>query len=195
MKRVDILGFPAELKRKIIHLSCTVLPLMYYFVLSREHILILSSSISILFIFFELLRFKHRAGGKLFRDIFGPLLREEEFNHVTGATYLFVSATISFLIFSKDIAVAAVLIMTIADSFAAVVGKITVSPKFISKSVAGSVTFLIISTILIFLIFPNIGIMAMIVVIPVTILEAIHMPVNDNLVIAIISGFLLNLIV
>lgn len=172
-----------------------MLPLLYFIGLSREHIFILSSSITSVFIIFEILRFKHRASGELFNKIFGPLLREEEFNHVTGATYLFISATISFLIFDKPIAIAAVLILTVADSFAAVVGKILVSPKFISKSVAGSTTFMIMSMIILLMIFPEIGIQVLFVVVPVTLLEAVRMPINDNIVISISSGLLLTLIV
>ena len=196
MKKVDRLSIEAELKRKIIHLSCAVLPLLYYFYLNREQIVILCSTISIWFLLAEILRFRHRESGVLFQKIFSPLLRDKEKqNHITGATYLFLSATITFIIFRKEIAVPAVLILTIADSFAAIVGKMTESAKFFDKSLAGSLTFFFISMIILYLFVPELGWMTLVVTFMVTLIESLPIPINDNLLISLSTGFILYVLI
>ena len=195
MKKVDLLNIREELKRKIIHLGCAVLPLLYYFYLSREQIVILCSTISILFLIAEILRFKHRKSEVLFQNIFFPILREKEKNkHITGATYLFISATVTFIIFKKEIAVPAVMILTIADSFAAIVGKMTDSAKLFDKSLAGSVSFFIISIMILLLFVPDLGWLILVIAVIVTIIEVLPLPINDNLLISLSTGFILYLV-
>jgi dolichol kinase len=196
LKKVDFLSIEAELKRKVIHLSCVILPLLYYFYLNREQIIILCSTISILFLIAEILRFRHRESGVLFQKIFSPLLREKEKNkHITGATYLFFSATVTFIIFRKEIAIPAVMILTIADSFAAIVGKMTDSAKFFDKSLAGSLTFFLISMMIFYLLVPELGWMTPVIAFLVTLIEALPLPINDNPLISLSTGFMLYLVV
>ncbi len=196
LKRVDLLNYSAELKRKSIHLSCSLLPVLYYYYLSWEQIIVLSSTISIFFLIAEFLRFRHKTSKKLFEQIFFPLLREDEKNkHITGATYLFISATITFLIFEKIIAVPSVLILTIADSFASIVGKMTDFGKFFNKSLSGSATFFIIGVGIVILFIPDLGWLSVVVLIPVTLVEALPLGVNDNLLISLVTGFILYLII
>lgn len=196
MKKVDLLNLQAELKRKIIHLSCTILPLLYYFCLNREQIVIICITISIFFLIAELLRFRHGKSEVLFQRIFSPLLREKEKNtHITGATYLFISATVTFIVFKKEIAVPAILILTVADSFAAIVGKMTDSAKFFDKSIAGSLTFFLISMIILSLVLPDLGWLIPVISVLVTIVEALPLPINDNLLIALFTGSLLYMLV
>ena len=196
MKKVDLLTIKAELKRKIIHLSCTLFPILYYFYLDREQTIILCSIISILFIIAEIARFSHRESGILFQFIFSSLLREnEKQKNITGATYLFISATVTFLIFQKEIAVPAVLILTIADSFAAIVGKMTDSAKFFHKSLAGSLTFFFTSVLILYLFLPGLGWLLPVVAFLVTFIEALPVSINDNLLISLSTGIILYVLV
>lgn len=196
MKAADLLDKKAELKRKIIHLSCAILPLLYYFSLNREQIIVLCSIISIFFLIAEFFRFRHKQSGLIFEKIFFPLLREDEKNkHVTGATYLFISATITFILFKKEIAVPAVMILTIADSFAAIVGKMTVSVKFFNKSLAGSITFFVISLCILFLFVPELGWLNLIIAALLMLIEALPLSINDNLLISLSAGFMLSLFI
>jgi dolichol kinase len=195
LKSADLLHKKAELKRKIIHLSCTILPLSYYFFLSREQIIVLCSIISVFFLVAEFIRFGHRQSSLLFERIFFPLLREEEkTKHITGATYLFISATITFILFRKEIAVPAVMILTIADSFAAIVGKMTVSAKIFNKSLAGSVTFYLISLALLYIFLPELSWLLLFVAFVVTLIEALPLGINDNILISMSAGFILYLV-
>jgi dolichol kinase len=196
LKQSNQLHFQAELNRKIIHLSCVILPLLYHSLLNREQILVICSIICIFFIIAEFLRFKHKLSGQIFERVFFPLLREEEKKkHITGATYLFISATVTFFIFSKEIAVPAVLILTVSDSFAAIVGKMTDSVRFFNKSLAGSVTFFALSLSILLLFLPEIGWVSIPVALVVTVIEALPLPVNDNILITMSTGVLLYIVI
>ena len=192
LKKPDLLGIRAELKRKLIHFSCAVLPLIYQFFLSREQIVICCSIISILFVIAEVLRFRYGESGRLFLTLFSQLLREKEKKtDITGATYLFISATVTFIIFKKEIAVPAVLVLTIADSFAAIVGKFTGSVPFLAKTRAGSLTFFFISSVILFLFVPDLGFLVPVVAFLVTLIEALPIPVNDNILVSLSTGIIL----
>ena len=195
MVYADFLKFPAELRRKSIHLGCSLLPLLYHFYLNREQIILLSGMISIVFLSAEFLRFRFSRIQKLFSGIFKTLLRDSEREkNLTGATYLFLSATITFILFEKNIAVPSVLVLTVADSFAAIVGKMTNSIKFFGKTLAGTLTFFISGTVVLWLFFAGPGFLLFIVMIPVTLLEAAVVKINDNIVIPLSTGLMLYLV-
>jgi dolichol kinase len=196
MVSADILKLSAELQRKSIHLGCSFLPLLYHFYLSREQIIAFSGFISIIFLSAEFLRFRFMRVQALFSRLFVPLLRESEKGKIlTGATYLFLSATITFIVFEKKIAVPSVLVLTIADSLAAIAGKMTESVRFFRKSLAGSLAFLVSGTAIIWLLVPGIGYTALFVVIPVTVLEAAVVKIDDNILIPLSTGLVLYLII
>jgi dolichol kinase len=195
MVSADILKLSSELQRKSIHLGCSFLPLLYYFYLSREQIIAFSGIISIIFLSAEFLRFRFMRVQSLFSRLFVPLLRENEKGKtLTGATYLFLSATITFIVFEKKIAVPSVLVLTIADSLAAIVGTMTESVRFFRKSLAGSLAFLVSGTVIIWLLVPGIRYVSLFVVIPVTVMEAAVVKVNDNILIPFSTGLILHLI-
>ncbi len=195
MDSPDRLKVLPEILRKFIHLSCSLLPLLYHFYLSREQIILISSIISIIFVISEYLRYRYKGIRDLFYTIFGSLLREDEKNiNITGATCLFISATVTFIIFEKNIAIPAVLVLTISDSFAAIVGKATVSPRFFGKSVAGSLTFFLITAIILIIFFPGRAWFAVAVAVLLTFLEALPLKINDNLWLPIITGIILYLV-
>jgi dolichol kinase len=195
LKDYDQLNLPAELQRKIIHLSCAVLPILYYFCLNREQILVFCSIICIFFLIAEILRLKHKEIRYIFERFFFHLLRvEEKSKHITGATYLFISATVTFFIFRKEIAVPAVMILTISDSSAAIVGKMTESVKFFEKSLTGSATFFLTSIVILLLFLPELGWLAIIIALTVTIIEAVPVPINDNVLISLSTGIILQIV-
>jgi len=194
-QNIDLLQLSTELRRKAIHLGCSILPLLYHFYLDREQIILLSSIISIGFLSAEFLRFRFPRVQTLFSSIFHPLLRDsEKAKNLTGATYLFLSATVTFVLFEKSIAVPSVLVLTVADSLAAIVGKITNSISFFTKTLAGTLTFFITGLLVLLLFVAQPALRLLIVIGPVTILEAAVVKINDNLLIPLSTGFILYLI-
>jgi len=187
-------GIRSEIYRKCIHLSCVLFPLLYLFWLGKEQIVILCGLITCGFVLAEVLRLKSDWGNRVFKMIFTPLLREgEKEDTITGATWLFMALTVTFLIFDRKIAVAAVLILTIADSLAAIVGKRYGTKRFFDKTWQGSSVFYICTVAILIIIFPEMAFRVLLIALPVTLLEALRLPVNDNLLIPLFSGLLLTL--
>jgi dolichol kinase len=194
LKKNDTLHLSAELKRKTIHLGCSFLPLSYHFFFNKEQIVLISGIITIVFLAGEFYRINFKTGEALFRRIFHPLLRaDEKKQQLTGATYLFLSATITFFFFKKIYAVPAVLILTISDSLAAVFGKMWGRYGFLKKTWQGSLTFFL-SSFIILVLFTPLGMTKILLVVSIiTMIEAISLPVKDNLVLSISAAVLLML--
>ena len=184
----------SEFWRKCIHLSCVLFPLLYLFWLDKEQIVLLCGLITCGFIAGEVLRFRSEFGKKIFKIIFTPLLREGEKNKtITGATWLFLAMTATFIIFSKKIAIAAVLILIIADSLAAIIGKRYGHKRFFDKTLIGSLVFYGCTVVILLIVIPEITFWAPLIAFPVTFLEAFRLPVNDNLLIPLFTGLLLTI--
>jgi dolichol kinase len=132
-----------EVQRKIFHiLTIAWLPILYIF-LAKKTILLIIYPIATAIIAADFYRHKIDVVGKIFHSVFGHILREEELeeNSWTGATFMALSAVITFTLFPKNIAVCAFLILAVSDCLAALVGKKMESKEFFEKSVAGSIAF------------------------------------------------------
>ena len=187
----DLLDSRDELFRKLIHIGCSVIPLSYLYFFSREQIIYISGFISIGFVLAELLRNFSNKGQQYFIFIFKPLLREDEKEKkITGATFLFVSLTLIFIFFDKSTAIPAALILTIADSFAAITGKKFGRRKFLNKTFTGSITFFLLGNVILFIFLPVLGMLNFVIAAILTIIEATALPVSDNLTLPIIACLL-----
>ena len=188
----DLLNNQQEFFRKIIHIGCSVIPLSYLYYLSREQIITISGFISIGFVIAEIFRRISDKAQQLFFFIFKPLLREDEKKkRITGATVLFVSLTIIFILFEKRTAIPAALILTIADSFAAIFGKKFGRRKFLNKSVTGSLTFFILGNVILFILLPQLGMLNIVIAAILTFVEAFDLPVSDNLILPVLTCLLI----
>lgn len=115
--------FQDELQRKLIHLSSTIYPLLYYF-LDKSITIVIVVTIFHIVLFWDLLRLKGFHLPKLsFINIF---LRENEQNShkLCGATYFMMAVVMVIVIFPKDIAILSMLILIYSDTAAALVGKV-----------------------------------------------------------------------
>jgi dolichol kinase len=181
-----------EFFRKLIHIGCSILPLSYLYYFSREQIIYISGFISIGFIFAEGIRNYSNTFQQYFFFIFSHLLREDEkVKKITGATFLFVSLTVIFIIFEKRTAVPAALILTLADSLAAIFGKNFGRRTFLNKSVTGSLTFFLCCNVILFILLPVLGLLNIVIAAILTIVEAKALPVSDNLTIPISACLLI----
>ena len=96
-------------------------------------------------------------------------------------------------LFSKEIAVFAMLIQSLGDSTAALVGIRWGTVKIINKSLQGSLTFLLISLGIVFLLndLPRpAGIVSSVIA---TIVELLPSPFNDNLMVPLSVGFTMSI--
>ena len=94
-----------EIKRKVIHLGNSVIPLSYYFfVQDRITMVWILFSVTIFFVTVDYFRYHIEWIQKWFGIFFSSMLRKHELEgKLTGATWAFIGGTISVFIFEKDI--------------------------------------------------------------------------------------------
>ena len=187
----DTLVYGKELIRKIIHLATSALAFLYYYV-DKPLMLGISLFLTAGFLFVDLLRMFSGQTEKYFHIIFSGLLRPREMrNDLTGATYLFAGISLTVLLFERHIAIASILVLTLSDMIAAIIGKRFGRNKIGHKSVEGSIAFFISTVIIIwFVIKPDIFLLLFISGL-ITFIEAVPFFINDNLTIPLLSGLLM----
>ncbi|NQT62207.1 MAG: phosphatidate cytidylyltransferase [Candidatus Marinimicrobia bacterium] len=182
-----------ELIRKAIHLSSSIIPLSYWFLFERHFTLQIVIFLALGFLTADYLRLKSGGIEKMFMRIFGSALRQHEKNNLTGATYVFTGAVVAIFLFPKEIAVPALLILSISDTLAALIGIPFGKHKFLKKSLEGSTAFFISTAVILAIFFPESTIISLIIAAIVTLAEAYPMNLDDNFLIPILSGTLLSL--
>ncbi|NQV41837.1 MAG: phosphatidate cytidylyltransferase [Candidatus Marinimicrobia bacterium] len=182
-----------ELIRKAIHLSSAIIPLSYWFLADRHLTLQIVVLLSLGFLMADYLRLKSGAVEKVFMKIFGSALRQHEKKNLTGATYVFTGSVVAIFLFPKEIAVPALLILSISDTVAALIGIPFGKHKFLKKSLEGSTAFFISTTAILTIFFPEGLIINVLIAAIVTLAEANPMKLDDNFLIPILSGTLLSL--
>ena len=189
----DKISFASELKRKFIHISSSWISFAYMF-LSKDVMLIILGLAFAGCLLFDILRYYFKWFDDIYLKFLSDVLRSHELKlkgiTFTGATYLMFAALLCVVLFPKEIAIAAILIMTIGDAVAAIVGKSFGKIKFFTKTVEGSVAFFI-AGILIIMFTPKlttdinefyIGIAA---VSFTTVIEILPLKLDDNITVPI----------
>ncbi len=141
-----------EVVRKLIHLCSLSIPIIYYFIPKETAVYILAA-----FTFFAILvdmsRYLSPGIGKYFYLFFGFLLRKHELDkkkkNLNGATYVFISALLSVIIFPKVLFLTAFPILIISDSTAALIGRKWGKHRLFSKSLEGTLAFFVSASIVV----------------------------------------------
>ena len=89
----------------------------------------------------DLLRFRIQWLNRQFLRWLSPLLKHDEGRRITGATFLVIGALFTFLLFGREVAVPAMLFLSLGDPAAAVVGRRMPGPRMLGKSPGGTVAF------------------------------------------------------
>ena len=177
------MNYRNEVYRKMIHFGSAVFPISYYYSLSREQMLWLLGGLSTLFLFGELLRMNVEPFKRFFKLIFSAVVRESEDHTITGATTVFIAGFLTVMIFERPLAIFAMLILSLADATAALIGRKWGNHSLFEKSVEGTMTFLIVAMALAFLLpdLPRFGAVAAAGI--ATIAEVLPSPIDDNLIV------------
>ena len=177
------MNYRHEVYRKMIHFGSAVFPISYYYSLSREQMLWLLGGLSALFLIGELLRMNVGSFKRFFRLIFSAILRDSEDHTITGATTVFIAGFLTVLIFERPVAIFAMLILSLADATAALIGRKWGNHSLFEKSVEGTMTFLIVALALALLLpdLPRAGAVAAAGI--ATIAEVLPSPIDDNLIV------------
>ena len=74
-----------------------------------------------------------------------PLLKDNERRRFTGATFMVIGALFSFLLFGPEVAVPALLFLSLGDPAAALAGRRLPGPRIRGKSPGGTAAFILVS--------------------------------------------------
>ena len=182
-----------ELVRKAIHMSSSAIPLLYWFVLDRQIILQGVIILALGFLLAEYFRLHSSSSKRLFVKFFGSALRPHEHKNLTGATYVFTGSVLCIFLFPKEIAVPSLLVLSLSDTFAALIGIPFGKHKFLAKSAEGSAAFFIVTLLILNAFIPGMFVLNLLVAATLTLAEASPINLDDNFVIPILSGILLSL--
>ena len=183
---------PAPAWRRLFHLIAgTSIPVAGIFASENGMILalaVLSGGALIL----DLARFRIGWLNRYFLRWLAPLLKHDEGHRFTGATYLVVGGLFAFLFFGSDVAVPAMLFLSLGDPVAALVGRRMPGPRVFGKSPVGTAAFVIV----------GLGVVAVLVgsdaidyhwglwlgALIAGIVELAPVPPDDNLAIPLVGG-------
>ena len=129
----------SEYKRKSIHLFNLAIPFSYHYFFPEKWVFVkLLSILMVLFIIFDILRHKVAWVKSLFSLFLDSMLRShEQEGKLTGATWVMIGAVISIILFSKPVAIIALIFMSLGDSAAGLIGQRYGKHKIWNKSWEG----------------------------------------------------------
>ena len=129
----------SEYKRKFIHLFNLAIPFSYLYFFPEKWVFVkLLSILMFLFIIFDILRHKVAWVKSLFTLFINSMLRShEQEGKLTGATWVMIGAVISIILFSKPVAIIALIFMSLGDSAAGLIGQRYGKHKIWNKSWEG----------------------------------------------------------
>lgn len=203
----ETFSYRAELGRKALHVGALAIPVGILLVPQEVALVILALLAAIAFAG-DVLRSRVPAVRRLVHAVFAPLMRPEEKpplrDHVVinGATWMCLGAAICVLWLPATVAAASLAMLMVGDAAAALVGRRWGRIRYprTGKSLEGSLAF-VVTGWLAALPFaasgePTIGPLLLLAgVVAGAVLEALPLPVNDNVHVPVLSGlFILSLL-
>ncbi len=179
-----------EYKRKLIHVFNLIIPLSYLYVFPEKwQMMKVLTGLMVLFILADIFRHKIDWIQSLFKSFFNSMLRSHEMDgKLTGATWVMISAVITITLFSKPVAIIALIFMSLGDATAGLIGKRFGKHKIGDKTWEGFFGGLIVC-IIIALNFTSLPlVVSLIGAITAMIMELIPIPLDDNFTIPLGSG-------
>ena len=189
-------NYKNEVLRKLIHLFDSIIPLSLFY-LSRETLITILAPITFTFIFLDIARHHIKFLGKLYLTFFSIVTRdiEKRQNNVTGASYYLLGCLIVVYLFEDiNLIMASLLVMSISDSVAALIGvKYGKTKIYGNKSLEGSFSFFLSTLIILYIFMPSFSSFEYVIVsILITLVELFSFyRMNDNLTIPVFSAILL----
>jgi dolichol kinase len=175
-----------ELQRKSFHLAMIVVPVGVYFLPYTPALLglIIATFVTVAI---DLMRLSDHRLRRFFLQLFRPLIRRHEEEHLLGSTHYMIAALLSVVVFDHEIAIAALLFLVLGDAAAAIVGKRFGQPLFWGKSPQGSIACFVVCLGLGLLLLRSPE-LAVIGALTATVAEAMPSPLDDNMRVPIFSG-------
>ena len=204
---IPVISYRAELLRKAIHLGALVLPIGIL-ILGRTTALWLLIPLAVLALGLDVARQRLTSLHSVITQLFAPIMRPEEQPPLggplilNGAVWMCLSAALCAALFREPIAAAALAMLMVGDGAAAVIGRrygrhrYPFSPKSLEGSAAFFLTAVLIALPLLLLSLPyppltpqQLGAGAL----TAAVVEALPLPVNDNLRAPLLAGLVMTL--
>ena len=179
-----------EYLRKIIHLFNLIIPFVYLFFIHKKwDMVILLTVLTFLFLLVEILRNKIRWVKSLFDSLLNSMLRSHELDgKLTGATWVLIGALFSIMLFSKPVAIIALIFMSLGDTTAALIGQNFGKHKVGDKSWEGFFSGLAVC-IIVAINFPLLPLTVSLAgALTAMIMELVPIPLDDNFKIPLGAG-------
>jgi dolichol kinase len=191
----DDISIIGEVFRKLIHLGAIAIPMGYYFLgYSIVMPVLISALVTALILDYIRLFGRERSRDFIYKYL-GIMIRPCEKRDFVGATYILTGSILTIQLFDKPIAVAAIAFIVVGDTAGAIIGRLWGRVRFRAKSLEGSVSFFLASC-LIAIIAPGIPFWVMVVgAVTATIVEAITLHIDDNLIVPISAAAVMQVIV
>ncbi len=170
-----------ELARKGLHVAGLVIPLCYW--RFAELFVFVFFPLAAIVLALELSRLKITAVAKWYIRVFGPFLRPSEYNRPSGGFYFVLGAAITILIFPRDMAISALLVLAVSDPAAAFFGRRYGRRKIFGKTIFGSLAFFVSAWLVLMLYFGGNPFWQLPAAFLGALVESLPGPQNDNLTI------------
>lgn len=128
-----------EYLRKLIHIFNLTIPFGYMYLVPEKWMMVrILFGLSILFLLVDIMRHHVPFVKKLFGKYFGQMLRDhEQDGKLTGATWVMFGSVITIMLFSKPVAIIALIFMSLGDTAAGLFGQRFGKHKIWDKSWEG----------------------------------------------------------
>ncbi len=192
-----------EARRKAVHLAFIVLPLELLFMWlpwprTHKEFRYLFVALTVGAIALDVLRIHEARVRTFFRQFFGEMIREHEQLSLLGSSYLLLAALIAIEVFPQPIAAAALGFTVLGDAMGALVGKAWGKHKFFNKSFEGAFGCFVACLIWGAVVIQHSHVPVNVILIgalTATIVEALPIPLDDNLGITLAAGYAMKLLV
>lgn len=184
--------------RKVYHLAGGLGLLSLYFVFNRDRALLFYAGLFLLVLTLDLIRLNVPSLNRIVLTKFSSFIRANEEHRLTGTAPYVLGIGLTLYLYQMNIASAAICFLAFGDVAATTIGERYGRTKIGNKSLEGSLAF-VAAAVSVGLLLPLVGI----TIVPGVILigaivaagvELLPLPVNDNLVIPLVSGGVMMLV-
>jgi len=180
------------MRRGLFHALATFLFPFSSLFLPRTVFLACTASVASTLLLLEFLRLNFASVNRWFLLFFHPLVREKEVAAVAGSTYVPISTLGVFLLFHRDVAIAAMCFLAVGDPVSGIVGTRFGRSKLFDKSMEGNLACFLSCLVVGFALSCTALELSPLVVLmgafSAALIQALPLPVNDNLTIPLFSA-------
>lgn len=194
------ISLKGELLRKLIHYSSAAIPIGYFF-LAKSVVLLVIIPLLAGMLIVELLKYKSKTVHGLYFKLFGYLLRQHEYDtlniRINGASWVIIADIICIIFFPKYIAITSMLLLSLADSTSAIIGRVYGKKQYApNRSYAGTITFFLVGVAVVMLTPKYVYsykeyLIYLAALTGTTYADSVNLPIDDNFTIPVVCAVLL----